>query len=148
MDDLLKLENVYIKDRVKDWKDAIYVGVTPLVEQGYCEPRYIDGIIENTEKFGPYYVLCENLALLHASSEQGVIKKQIAVTVLKEPIKFKPDGYDVRVLVTLAASDPQSHMEALQAISNIFADEKRVQKILDATDTAEIYNDFLSAVSV
>lgn len=148
MKELLKLENVFIIDSVKDWKDSIHVAVTPLVEQGYCEPRYIDGIIENTEKFGPYYVLCENLALLHASSEQGVIEKQIAVTVLKESIKFKPDGYDVRILVALAASDPESHMDAIRAISNIFGDPARISKILDATQTVEIYDDFISASCV
>ena len=74
MNEILKLENVRILDSVKDWIEAINVAVQPLVEQGYCESRYITGIIENTKKFGPYYVLCENLALIHASSEQGVIK--------------------------------------------------------------------------
>ena len=147
MKELLKLENVAIIDRVKDWKDSIYVAVTPLVEQGYCEARYIDGIIENTEKFGPYYVLCENLALIHASTEQGVIKKQVAVTLVKEPFKFKEDGHDVRVLVTLAASDPESHVAALQAISNIFADTSRVERILSATQPVQIYNEFLLAAS-
>ena len=139
MNEILKLENVRILDSVKDWIEAINVAVQPLVEQGYCESRYITGIIENTKKFGPYYVLCENLALIHASSEQGVIKKQIAVTVLKNPIKFKPDGYNVRILLVLAAEDSE-------AISNIFSDKKRVQKILDAKSTEEIFNVFINSV--
>lgn len=46
-------------------------------------------------------MLCENVALIHGSTEQGVIKRQIAITLLKEPVKFKEDGYDVRILVTL-----------------------------------------------
>lgn len=146
MNEILKLENVRILDSVKDWIEAINVAVQPLVEQGYCESRYITGIIENTKKFGPYYVLCENLALIHASSEQGVIKKQIAVTVLKNPIKFKPDGYNVRILLVLAAEDRESHIEAIQAISNIFSDKKRVQKILDAKSTEEIFNVFINSV--
>lgn len=147
MTEMLKEENVQIVQSVKDWVDAIHVAVTPLVEQGYCESRYIDGIIRNTEKFGPYYVLCENLALLHASSEDGVIKKQIAVTVLKEPIKFKPDGLDVRILVTLAAEDSESHMSAMRAISNIFLDDSSIQKVLDATSTKEIYDIFVKAAN-
>ena len=135
MNEILKLENVRILDSVKDWIEAINVAVQPLVEQGYCESRYITGIIENTKKFGPYYVLCENLALIHASSEQGVIKKQIAVT-----------GYNVRILLVLAAEDSESHIEAIQAISNIFSDKKRVQKILDAKSTEEIFNVFINSV--
>jgi PTS system ascorbate-specific IIA component len=147
MKDMLKLENVQIIDGVKDWVEAIHVGVQPLVDTGFVEPRYIDEIIKNTEKFGPYYVLCENLALLHASAEQGVIKKQLAITSLRNPVKFKPDGYDVRLLVTLAASDPESHLEAMQAISNIFSDQKRIDALVNAPTAEDIYEQFISAVN-
>ena len=147
MKDMLKLENVQIIDSVKDWVEAIHVGVQPLVDTGYVEGRYIDEIIKNTEKFGPYYVLCENLALLHASAEQGVIKKQLAITVLRKPVKFKPDGYDVRLLVTLAASDSKSHMVAMQAISNIFSDQKRIENLVHAPTAKDIYEQFIYAVN-
>ena len=87
--DMLKLENIKILAGVKDWKEAIYTAVQPLVDGGYCEARYSDEIIKNTEKLGPYYVLCENVALIHGSTEQGVIKRQIAITLLKEQIGIK-----------------------------------------------------------
>ena len=69
----------------------------------------------------------------------------MAVTLLKEPIKFKPDGYDVRVLVTLVAKDSDSHMEGIQAVSAIFSDPEQVQSILNAADGKEIYEIFVSA---
>ncbi|MEF9967286.1 MAG: PTS sugar transporter subunit IIA, partial [Longicatena sp.] len=107
--DMLKKENVQIVQNVVDWKDAIRTSVQPLVEGHYVEERYIDGVIENTNIYGPYYVLAQDLALIHARSDQGVIEKQLAVTVLKEPIKFSEDGYSVRLLVVLAAADGESH---------------------------------------
>ena len=146
MKDILKMENVKITDSVKDWKEAIEISVQPLIQQGYCEERYIAGIIENTQKFGPYYVLCENLALIHGRSEQGVIKTQLAITVLKQPVKFRTDGYNVRVLIALAAQDSKSHLEAMQAISNIFSDNERVQKILEADKAEIIYDLIVSSV--
>lgn len=146
MNDILKLKNVRILDSAKDWIDAIHIAINPLVEQGYCEPRYIDGIIENTKKLGPYYVLCENLALIHGRSEQGVIKKQLAITVLKHSLKFKPDGYNVRILIALAAEDSESHIQSIQAISNIFSDERKVQKILNTSEPKDIYNLFINSV--
>lgn len=85
---MLKKENIQIISKVKDWREAIHVAVQPLVNGGYCEARYIDEIIKNTEKLGPYYVLCENLALVHGSTDQGVLKRQIAITLLEEPIKI------------------------------------------------------------
>ncbi|MFV0393860.1 MAG: PTS sugar transporter subunit IIA [Coprobacillaceae bacterium] len=148
IEELLKQENVRILDTVSDWKDAIKVAITPLIEQGYCEQRYIDGIIENTYKFGPYYVLCEDLALIHAEADKGVISTQLAITVLKNPVKFKADGFDVRVLIAFGATDSEAHLYAMQAISNIFADAKRVSKIVNATSTEEIYKEFILSVDV
>ena len=132
MEKLLQEKNCYLRDRVQDWKEAVHIACEPLIEQNYCTTAYEDAIYEITERLGPYYVLCENLALIHASNQSGVNDTQMAVTVLKESVKFKPDGYDVRVLVTLVAKDSESHMEGIQAVSNIFSDEKKVQEILDA----------------
>ena len=144
--DLLKVKNCFIKESVKDWEDAICVACTPMIEQGYCTKEYEDAVFENTEQFGPYYVLCENLALIHASNHSDVNETQMAVTVLKEPVKFKPDGYDVRILVTLVAKDNHSHMEGIQAVSNIFADESKVNSLLNASTPQEIYNIFVENV--
>ena len=47
--DMLKLENIKILAGVKDWKEAIYTAVQPLVDGGYSEARYSDEIIKNTE---------------------------------------------------------------------------------------------------
>ena len=81
---------------MSDWQEAIHVACQPLIEQGFCNEEYIDAVFENTQQYGPYYVLCENLALIHASNKKGVFGTQMAVTVLKDPIKFQSDGYDVR----------------------------------------------------
>ena len=142
---MLKKENIQIISKVKDWREAIHVAVQPLVNGGYCEARYIDEIIKNTEKLGPYYVLCENLALVHGRTDQGVLKRQIAITLLEEPIKFKEDGYNVRVMVTLAATDSDSHMEILQAMSQLFSEQDSVQNILNARTENEIYDLFIHA---
>lgn len=141
---LLQEKNCYMKDRIKDWKEAIHIACAPLIEQNYCTADYEYAIIKITRELGPYYVLCENLALLHASNQRGVLATQMAVTVLKEPVKFKLDGYDVRVLITLVAKDKESHIEGMQAVSNIFMDKSKVQSILDATNAKEIYDVFIS----
>ncbi|MEG2751533.1 MAG: PTS sugar transporter subunit IIA [Anaerorhabdus sp.] len=99
-----------------DWKDAIRTSVQPLVVGHYVEERYIDGVIENTNVYVPYYVLAQDFALIHAKSDQGVIEKRLAVTVLKELINFSEDGYSVRLLVVLA-TDGESHMAAIAALT-------------------------------
>ena len=106
------------------------------------ESRYIDGIIDNAKEFGPYFVICPDLALLHARPDQGVLKRQLAVTVLREPIRFKEEGPDVRVLVTLAATDADGHIEVMRRLATMFCDPDNITKIAEAPSADEIYDYF------
>lgn len=144
MSEMLKRENVWIVDRVDSWEESVRVAVQPLVDQGYAEPRYIDGIIDNAKEFGPYFVICPDLALLHARPDQGVIKRQLAVTVLREPIRFKEEGPDVRLLVTLAATDADGHIEVMRQLANMFCDPANITKIVEADSADEIYDYFVT----
>ena len=138
MASMLKRENVQIVEKVDSWEESVHVAVQPLVDQGYVESRYIDGIIDNAKEFGPYFVICPDLALLHARPDQGVLKRQLAVTVLREPIRFKEEGPDVRVLVTLAATDADGHIEVMRRLATMFCDPDNITKIAEAPSADEI----------
>ncbi len=142
VEELIQQMNIRIKEEVTDWKQAVVEAVSPLIENGFVESRYVDAIIENTEKYGPYYVIAPNIALPHARPEQGVLRKQLAVLLLRKPIKFSQDGYDVRLLITLAASDSESHLQTLAKLSEVLSDDDLIGKILGATSEEEIYRLF------
>ncbi len=142
MEEMIQQKNIRIIDEVADWKEAISQAVLPLIENGYVESRYVDSIIENTEKYGPYYVIAPNIALPHARPEQGVLKKQLGILLLRHPIKFSQDGFDVRLLITLAASDGESHLQTLAKLSDILGDDALIGKILGASSAEEIYRLF------
>ena len=143
IENLLTPENCRQMKSVTDWKDAIHTALIPLQEGGWCTDEYEDSVLENTEKFGPYYVLCPQLALIHAGFEKGVNGTQMAVTVLEQPVRFSEDGPDVRVLVALAAADRESHMEGIRATANIFMDPAKIEFILTAQNTGDIYSLFM-----
>lgn len=137
--DMLKQENVQIVDHVSDWKEAITVSLQSLVEQGYVTSEYGKSIIQITEDMGPYYVLTEDVALIHGRPESGVLKKQLAVTVLRKPIKFSEDGYPVRLLVALAATDSESHLSVMQTLAELFMSEGAINDIVNAQSAQQIY---------
>lgn len=141
---MLKFENVQILQNVKDWEQSVHIAVQPLVDGGYAEARYIDGIIANAKELGPYFVLCPDLALLHARPEQGALKQQLAVTVLREPVRFKEEGPDVRLLVTLVATDSDSHINVMRQLAMMFGDPANIAKVVEATSEQEIYDLFLA----
>lgn len=145
--EMLKRENVRLADSVDSWQDAIKLAIAPLSEGGYVEDRYADEIIRATNEMGPYYVLTEDVALIHGRPEDGCIKGQLAVTVLKEPVKFSEDSFDVRLLVALAAEDSNSHIEAMQVLAGIFMDEDKIAQIVALDDADEIYQEFMGAAA-
>lgn len=144
IESMLKRENVQIWEGADTWEEAVTVAVTPLVDGGYVEERYIQGIIDNAAEYGPYFVICPDLALLHARPEQGTIKTQLAVTVMREPVFFKPEGPGVRVLVTLAAIDSNSHLDVMRELAVMFSDPSRIEAVATAADADEVYDLFIA----
>ncbi|EBW4528377.1 PTS sugar transporter subunit IIA, partial [Salmonella enterica subsp. enterica serovar Rissen] len=71
-----------------DWRHALDIAVRPLITFGAAAPCYLDGIIENTLKWGPYYLIAPGIALPHARPEQGANHNQISVTTLATPVAF------------------------------------------------------------
>ena len=140
---LLKEENCRILEGVKDWKDAVYVSLEPLIRQGYCTEEYVQAVYDATAEFGPYYVVTDNMALIHASNKVGVNQTQMAVTVLKNPIQFSEDGPEVRILIALAAVDGSSHVDGMAATMELFGDDDKSEDILAAPDGKAIHDLFL-----
>ena len=130
--EMLKRENVRLADSVDSWQEAIKLAVAPLNEGGYVEDRY---------------ALTEDVALIHGRPEDGCIKGQLAVTVLKKPVRFSEDSFDVRLLVALAAEDSNSHIEAMQVLAGIFMDEDKIAQIVASDDADEIYQAFTGAAA-
>lgn len=145
LSDMLKPENVRIVPSVPTWEEAVRVAVKPLEEGGYVEPRYADEIIRATNEMGPYYVLTEDVALIHGRPEDGTIKGQLAVTLLRDPIKFSGDGFDVRLLVALAAEDANSHIDAMRVLAGIFMDQDKIDEIVKLGSAEAVYQAFVDA---
>ena len=140
--DILKPENVAIIDSVTDWKDAVYLATKNLLDQGYITSAYPKAIIKNAIEHGAYFVLCPNVALLHATSSDGVNQTQLALTLVKKPFYFdnKPDP--VRLMITLAAVDSKSHIGAMQQIGGMLMDDETINNILKINDPKELYEKF------
>ncbi len=141
--EMLKKENIRILEEIKDWETAIRISLDPLKNGGYVEERYADEIIKTTQEIGPYYVLTDDIALIHGRPEQGVLKKQLAITVVRKPVIFVGSDYPVRLLLALAATDANSHLDIMQVLASIFIDEKKIQRVAEAKSADEIYEFFI-----
>ncbi len=127
---------IQIVDTVQNWQEAIKVAAFPLLKDNCIEMRYIDAMIEMTEKYTAYIVLNEGFAMPHASSEFGVKRMSASLTIFKNPINFM--GKFVGVVLCIAPIDKTSHMRLLQDVAVTFSDPQNIIKLVRANNVSEI----------
>lgn len=127
---------VKVKDRVKDYKEAIKISCDILEEKGYIKKSYFDAIMNKIEEFGPYFCIAPKIAMPHARPEDGAIKTELCVLKLNEPVDFL--GKEVRLFMTLSATDSTSHLELMQSVAGVCMDENKLNKILNSNNEEEI----------
>ncbi|MBS0849404.1 PTS sugar transporter subunit IIA [Citrobacter sp. JGM124] len=136
---LLTSEVIQVVNQAKDWRDAIAIACAPLIQNGSIEPRYVDAIYRSHEAIGPYYVVGPGIAMPHARPEEGVNKLSMALTVITEGVTFNSEGNDpVKLLIVLAATDSNSHIEAISQLAQLFDNENDVLTLLDAKTQQDI----------
>ena len=147
MQNMLQRENVQIIESVPTWKTAIFYAIDPLVKSGFAQPCYAENIIANAEQYGPYFILCPDLALLHARPEQGAIKTQLGITIIRQGVTFKPGTLPCRVLITLVATDDDAHLDVIRILAKMLERPEYIKDLATAKDSQQVYERFMSAVN-
>ena len=131
--------NINFLNRVSSWEESIRVASDPLLKKGNITPKYIQDMIDNVNKNGPYIVIVPGIAMPHARNEGGVIKTGISFLKLQNNVQF-PEGKEVNIIIVLAAEDNSSHLGLLSDLSSILIDEDVVNKFRDSSNEEEIMN--------
>lgn len=134
----MTLEDIDIGVNAVDWKDAIYRSSTYLLETGKIAESYVEAMIEAVDRIGPYIVLGNHVALAHARPECGVNELSIHFTTLDPAIPFGSEKFDpIRLIITLAAVDADSHLELISELAEILMDEQNIDRLADCTSKQE-----------
>ena len=134
LSDLL-VENRYKRVKsVKDWKEGIRLVSQVLVENNSIHKKYINSIIEMVEKFGPYIVIADGIALPHSNDFQYVNKIDASILVLDDPCYIDNKKVDVFLIVGLI--DKISHLNLFAQISEMLI----IQIILKLSEKIIIKN--------
>lgn len=139
LDSLKENNSVKLKEKAKDWQEAIELCMQPLVENKAVDKSYVEAIIERTKELGPFYVLAPGLAMPHERPEKGVNRNSFSFVTLEKPVLFD-DGQEVDILIGLAAVDADVHNgEAIPQIVMLFEDDDIFEKIRAAEKPEDIY---------
>ncbi|EIN9355105.1 PTS sugar transporter subunit IIA [Vibrio vulnificus] len=121
---LIENNSIKLQAQASNWRDAIKIGTDMLIASGAIELCYHDAIISSVEELGPYICIAPNLALPHARPENGVNRTAFALVTLETPIYFEGEDEPVDVLITLAGSSSDEHMEGLMEVTQVLDDEE------------------------
>ena len=136
---LLTADVIRIHSSALDWQDAITKSCQPLIDNGAIEPSYVDAIFRSHKELGPYYVLGPGIAMPHARPEDGVNQLAISLVVISDGVNFSSEGNDpVKMLITLAATDSNSHVEAISKLAELFMNQDDVDAICAAKSVDDI----------
>jgi PTS system ascorbate-specific IIA component len=139
---LIDNNSIALNVEVTDWRAAIKVGTDMLEASGAVEPSYYKAIVSSIEKLGPYICIAPDFAMPHARPEDGVNKTAFALVTLAQPLDI--EGEQVKVMVTLAGSSSDEHMEGLMEVTTVLDDEDSetgvdVDKLLACKTKEEIF---------
>lgn len=137
--EIIKKENIKVNVLADDWQDAIRKAGRILVDNGSIKEAYIDNMIKSVKELGPYIVLMPGFALGHSEPCPEVLKTDISLITLKQPVCFDCDNDPVHVIMCLACVDKESHMSKIQAIAFKLMSEGIIEQMLACDSVESLY---------
>jgi len=86
--DFVAEHNIQILSSVDSWEEAIQIAAKPLLAENYVEQRYVNRMIAAVKQFGTYMCLVEDVAFVHAGTEDGIKENCCAILALNKPVIF------------------------------------------------------------
>lgn len=140
---LIKNNSIKLNATATNWHEAIKIGTDMLEKSGAIQPSYYQAITSSIKKLGPYIVIAPDFAMPHARPEDGVNKTSFALVTFAEPIYIEEER--VKVMVTLAGSCSDEHMDGLMEVTQVLDDEQsetgiNLDKLLNCKTNQDIFN--------
>ena len=142
MNSLFDKDHIKVKVSVNDYEDAIKQAGQILVDTKSIKEKYIQDMLDAVKKLGPYIVMAPGFALAHARPSEDVIKDDVSIITLKEPVNFNSINDPVYIVMCLAAKSSDTHVETMQKIATILMQENTLENIKKANSIEEIQKIF------
>jgi len=138
---ILPKSRIILTETISDWREAINISLQPLLDDGCVDHSYKEAIFKMHKKIGPYYVLGPGIALLHARPEDGVHQLSLGMTIVKNGVSFgSPDNDPVHLIITLAATDKNSHVDIIAGVSALFLNEEDISELIKSDNVDDVYS--------
>ncbi|MGG6314168.1 BglG family transcription antiterminator [Paenibacillus macerans] len=142
--ELLHPSRITIRGQASDWRQAIRTAARPLLREGAITDRYVQAMIGNVERYGPYIIATPGVAIAHARPEDGAVRPAISLLAIQGGAAFSDQPkHLVNLLFVVVGTDGQLHLKALTQLANLLMEERNRQVLGSTDDKAEMMRLFL-----
>jgi len=140
--EVLMPDSIIIGAKDDNMDDAIKRVGNLLVDGGYVERPYIDGMLEREKMTSTYIGM--GIAIPHGTSGARRYIRHSGIAVVQYPQGVDFEGEMAYLVVGIAGTD-DTHLEILATLSTVLGEEETLEKIRTTDDRMVIYN-LLSSV--
>jgi len=131
---LFSPDTIAIREQVPSFLAAITESAGLLVAAGLATSDYVQAVVANFEKLGPYFVVAPGIAIAHAAPSADVLRAGMSLLKLNQPVVSGSKTNDpVSLVFTLCTPDSEQHIEALGDFALLMSDEATVNSLLNAS---------------
>ncbi|SFB00114.1 transcriptional antiterminator, BglG family [Lentibacillus halodurans] len=138
LDQLITPGTISLQNNADSWEEAVRVSAQPLIESSVITPAYVEAMLYYSRE-DPYIVIGPNMAIPHASPEDGVNEIGMSLLRLRKGVKFSTD-YNIHLIIVIAAADKHQHLHALMQLMKLAGSEKDRNRMIYATSAEEIHD--------
>lgn len=130
-------------DKVDTWQEAVKLSTESLIADGSVSDNYYQQIVDCIEKYGPYVVYDDFVAMPHSQENaDGVYKTGIGFMRVKEAVDFgkDEDGEQklAKLFFTIASCNPDEHINNITQLMSIFQNSPLLHALVEAETPEDI----------
>lgn len=135
--DVLKEEDILIKDKEMLWEEAISLAASPLLKKNIIRRSYVTAMIDLLHDYGPYIVLQNKVAIAHASPSQGANLLGLSLLICPGGIEFDQE-VEVKFLFVLSNPNQDKQLHLLRDIMELSSEPSTLKEIESVSDKRKI----------
>ena len=139
--DFIEQKHYKFADSASSWQDAIRMSCESLEADGTVEENYKEDIIRCIEKYGPYILIMENVAMPHCQENaRGVHKTAIGFMRLAQPGSFDATDPEkkAQLFFILASCNPDQHLDNMSRLAELLSNEDLVTELAGAENVNDL----------
>lgn len=126
--------SIAVIDSAESFSEAIAQSANLLVIAGHARVEYVDRVLANFQKLGPYFAVAPGIAIAHAHPAEDVISPGLSLLKLNSPVSSGATANDpISLVFSLCTPDSEKHIEMLGEFALLMSEQSIVNSLLKAS---------------